>query len=170
MKFRIGKVDAFMFSLIFIILSSIFVLPFYFFGWYNVVAFWIAIFIIGTPLIYVYSFLDKVFPTLSISKWTLNGFIVTLINCITGLLFIGFYFYLRINFESAELKNHGVKTVGIVQSSYYRKGSINFIIDFKTFKNKNYETEIVGEHDDYKKGDTIKVIYSERIPAINRAE
>lgn len=84
--------------------------------------------------------------------------------------FIGIYFYLKIYFENVELKNHGIKTVGIVQSSYHRKGSINFVIDFKTFKNKNYETEIVGKHDDYKKGDTIKVIYSERIPAVNRAD
>lgn len=71
--------------------------------------------------------------------------------------------------EENELKYHGIKTVGIIYNYKYTKSGGYYVVNFKTIQNEKNVSEIDCKINDYKKGDTVKVVYSERIPAINRA-
>ena len=170
MKFRIGKLDIFIFSLIFIILGWIFGIPLYIYGWYNCITGWIGVMVVIAPTGYLCYLLDKIFPFSYSKKWTLNGIIITAIGIIIGILcFIG-YLMTKDYMEENELKNHGIERIGIIQNYNYRKSGGYYVVNFKTIHDKSEESEINCGINDYKKGDTVRVIYSERIPAINRAD
>ena len=82
------------------------------------------------------------------------------------ILYISLIYY----FEVSELKKYGRETVGFIYDYGITKNSRYHKVYFMNTENKKYKSEIYGNYSLYKLGDTIRVIYSERIPEINRAD
>ena len=165
-----SKFDAFNFLLIFLILGFIIGIPLYFYGWYNFTTWCIGLVFVFVPTGYLCYLLDKIFPSPYSKKWTLNGSIVMIFGMFIGIFcFIG-YLMTKDYIEENELKNHGIERSGIIQNYKYRKSGGYYVVNFKTMQNEDEESEINCKISDYKKGDTVSVFYSERIPAINRAD
>jgi hypothetical protein len=165
-----SKFDAFIFLLIFLFLGLVIGLPLYFYGWYNFTAFLMGLLFVFIPTGYSCYLLDKIFPSSYSNKWTLNGSIVAIIGVIVGIFCLIGYLMTKDYVEENELKKHGIETIGIIDNYKYRKSGGYYVVDFETIKNVKNESEINCKIDDYSKGDTVKVVYSERIPAINRAD
>ncbi len=165
-----GKFDAFIFLLIFLFIGLVIGLPLYFYGWYNFTMFLIGLLFVFVPTGFLCYLLDKILPSSYSKKWTLNGSIVTIIGVIIGIFCLIGYVMTKDYVEENELKNHGIERVGTIQNYKYRKSGGYYIVDFKTIQNEKNESEINCKIGDYKQGDTVRVIYSERIPAINRAD
>ena len=165
-----GKLDIFMFSLIFIILGWIFGILLYIYGWYDCTTGWIGLVFVFVPTGYSCYLLDKIFPSPYSKKWTLNGIIITAIGMIIGIFCLVGYLKTKDYIEESELKNHGIERIGIIQNYNYRKSGGYYVVNFKTTQNESKKSEINCKISDCTKGDTVRVIYSERIPAINRAD
>jgi hypothetical protein len=155
-----GKLDAFMFSLILIILALFFGVPMYVYGWYKELAWWIGFIIVCVPTGYSFYLFDKIFPSPYSKKWTLNGSIVSVISIMIGFTFLVGYGFVKDVFEENELKVYGIERIGIINNYKYRKSGGYYIVNFKTLEDKEKESEIDCKISDFKKGDTVIVIYS----------
>jgi hypothetical protein len=144
----------------------------YKFGWYDALT-WLGGFIVFVSVTICYI---KVFPNSHNQveiKFSLKSILLKVISYSSMVIpFISVVGYITVkrNFENSELINHGIRTFGIVQESISSKNNGYLLVYFYPHQNERFETNISEFKDFFKKGDTVIVIYSERIPAINRAD
>ena len=155
MSFRINK----KYTLICII-SSLIVgfftdIPFVSYAWYLFFFFGIA----GLLLLIIWFQICK--------KFNLNR----LMEAIgVTLLVLGYIFFISI-LQTIELNNKGIETDGIIQNfvrSRRDKTKGTYSVIFTNKKNIKYQSTKSGRNGIYRIGDTVSVLYSERIPEINR--
>ena len=79
------------------------------------------------------------------------------------------FLLIKSHYEKIELIKHGKKTLGVIYDFGRTKNSKYYIVNFTTPQNEIYRSNIHGNTENYKLGDTVRVFYSERIPEINRA-
>jgi hypothetical protein len=170
MKFRIGKHDFYWFMLLFLIVVLPNSLIIYFYDWYTVLIWTIGILV----LIFFFSVSMKYITFVDTKKkfnidTIKNAFLMIpalIIICVPLILYILMIF----KFEDSELKKYGKETVGFIYDFGSTKNSKYHKVFFMNTENKKYKSEILGNYESYKLGDTIRVIFSERIPEINRAD
>ena len=86
------------------------------------------------------------------------------------LLVLGYVFFISI-LQTIELNNKGIETDGIIQNfvrSRRDKTMGTYSVTFTNKKNIKYQSTKSGRNGIYRIGDTVRIIYSERIPEINR--
>lgn len=122
------------------------------------------IFVVGfSILIGSYLISLSIFPESETKKnWSRNS----VINLSVSLTFVAIYLFSIDKFEDYELHKFGIRTYGIIKSRVRSKSSKYFSVSFQNKKGNQFESKTYDNS--YKLGDTISVLYSERIPEINR--
>lgn len=123
--------------------------------------------IIGDGLIFIGSYLIsrkffKESKTISQFDWNSVANLFISVSCTIG------FMTLVDTFEENQLKSHGITTSGVIFKKARLKRSNYNLVKFQTRKNEQFESKNYNMN--LKFGDTVKVIYAERIPAINRAD
>lgn len=98
----------------------------------------------------------------SAEKWNKNG----VINLFIAVVFTFIYITAVDKFEENEINKFGIKTYGIIKSRVRSKSSNYFSVRFQNVEGNQFESKTYNNS--YKLGDTLSVIYSERIREINR--
>ena len=157
MKFKINEKHSLIFIITFLIFGFCIDVSVINYLWYFFYFKWIA----GILLLIIWFQLCK--------KYSVNRVSEGLEVMFSGIAYI---FFITI-IETIELTNNGIKVEGLVQNfkkSYSRKDYGSYPILFITDKQEKYEGKIHGKIGLYKQGETVSVIYSQRIPEINHAE
>lgn len=174
MTFKIGKHDFYWFVLLFLFVALpigvMIGLIIYYNDWYTILK-WSVGLLIFIPVC-ILSF--KYIPFVKTKKRNIvdilqNSFLMILTIIIIGVPVILYVFTISY-FENFELKKYGKETVGFIYDYGSTKTSRYHKVYFINTENKKYKSEINGNYSLYNLGDTVRVIYSERIPEINRAD
>lgn len=105
----------------------------------------------------------SIFPESETKKsWSRNS----VINLSVSLAFVAIYLFSIDKFEDYELDKFGIRTYGIIKSRVRSRSSKYFLVSFHNKRGNQFESKTY--ENSYKLGDTVSVLYSERIPEINR--